>query len=475
MAASDWADDAAREVGRWVDGARIKLQNQVDALTQPSLRLGVTGLARAGKTVLIASLAANLLRRGRLPGLKAEGEGRIVAAALTPQPDLDAPRFDVETHLEDLYGDPPVWPQSTRSVAQLRISLRYRSNHTVASLLGDQMLHLDIVDYPGEWLLDLPLMAQTYAEWSAAALALADQRPQAAGFLAWARGLDRSAPFDEATAQTGAALYAEYLKAARAAGLSGLAPGRFLLPGEMEGAPAVTFAPLPNPDARDPLAQELSRRYEGYKRLAVKPFFRDHFARLDRQIVLVDALSAVHSGPEATADLKAALTEILACFRPGENSWLRTLLGPAIGGRRIDKLLLAVSKADHIHHSAHPALNNLVRDLMMQTIDQAAFRGATVDAMALAGVRATTETEITANGDTLPAVAGRLASDGAPAKVFPGEPPASLAEIASGAWSPEDFTLTRFAPPKLQRRPGEGPPHLRLDRALEFLIGDKLA
>ena len=37
----------------------------------------------------------------------------------------------------------------------------------------------------------------------------------------------------------------------------------------------------------------MERRYEAYKDVVVRPFFREHFARLDRQIVLVDALAAL--------------------------------------------------------------------------------------------------------------------------------------------------------------------------------------
>lgn len=485
MAISDWADDMTR----WVEAA----QDRVGGLFEPTLRIGVTGLARAGKTVLITSAIANLLRRGRMLGLTAEGEGRILAAHLSPQPDLDAPRFEYEAHLGDLYADPPRWPDSTRSVAQLRLSLRYQSAQRFgggfgaalgSAFGGDAVLHLDIVDYPGEWLLDLPLMGKSFADWSAETLttlaARADTIPAAGRALDWARSLARDAPFDEAAAQTGAALFTAYLQAARDQGLAGLAPGRFLLPGDLAGAPAVTFAPIPDAGGRDASAQELSRRYEGYKRIAVRPFFRDHFARLDRQIVLVDALGAVSRGPSAVEDLGAALREILACFRPGENSWLRTLLGPAVAGRRIDRLLLAVSKADHIHSSAHPALNALVRDLLARSIDHAAFRGAAVSAMAIAGVRATTETEIMQPGllqtsAPLPAVAGRLASSGETAKLFAGEPPSSLAEIARGDFTAQDIDIRHFAPPRLEHRENEGPPHLRLDQALEFLIGDKLA
>ena len=32
----------------------------------------------------------------------------------------------------------------------------------------------------------------------------------------------------------------------------------------------------------------------------------------------------------------------------------------------------------------------------------------------------------------------------------------------------------RFAPATLSLRPGMGPPHIRLDRAAQFLIGDRL-
>jgi uncharacterized protein len=42
-------------------------------------------------------------------------------------------------------------------------------------------------------------------------------------------------------------------------------------------------------------------------------------------------------------------------------------------------------------------------------------------------------------------------------------------------WGDAAYRVTRFAPPKLALGPGEGLPHIRLDRALEFLIGDKLA
>ena len=67
------------------------------------------------------------------------------------------------------------------------------------------------------------------------------------------------------------------------------------MPGDLAGSPALTFSPFDiagdYPRTRDTLGAMMERRYEAYKTHIVKPFFRDHFARLDRQIVLVDMLT----------------------------------------------------------------------------------------------------------------------------------------------------------------------------------------
>ena len=85
--------------------------------------------------------------------------------------------------------------------------------------------------------------------------------------------------------------------------MSLLPPGRFLMPGDLAGSPALTFAPLElsneGPAPAGSLWAMMERRYEAYKTHVVRPFFRDHFARLDRQIVLVDTLAALNAGPAA--------------------------------------------------------------------------------------------------------------------------------------------------------------------------------
>ncbi|MEM0945534.1 MAG: YcjX family protein, partial [Pseudomonadota bacterium] len=134
----------------------------------------MTGLSGAGKTVFITALVASLLNRGRMRMLSAQAAGRIEAAHLRPQPDPEVPRFSYEAHIKALTGEDRAWPQSTRSVSQLRLSMRYQPAGMFSGLWGAGELHLDIVDYPGEWLLDLPLIDQGYADWAAEALKAAE-------------------------------------------------------------------------------------------------------------------------------------------------------------------------------------------------------------------------------------------------------------------------------------------------------------
>lgn len=465
-------------VGRIADGIGRGIEGVLasgSSLFEPVIRLGVTGLSRAGKTVFITALVANLLDRGRMPQLSARG--RIEAAFLQPQPDLTLPRFDYEAHLAAMTGPDPRWPQSTRAISELRLSLRVRPAGFLAGLAGPRTVHVDIVDYPGEWLLDLALLDQSYAQWSEATLARIAGRAEAAEFLALARAADAAARLDEGRARALAAAFTAYLAAARAAGWSDCTPGRFLLPGDLAGSPVLTFAPLPMPATtpRASLWREMARRYDAYRARVVVPFFRDHFARIDRQVVLVDVLGAVHAGPAALEDLRRTMAQVLRAFRPGVNGVLLSL----VGVRRVERILFAATKADHLHHQEHGRLTALIEAMLREARDRASFSGALATAMSIASLRATTEEMRDHGGRALPMVRGRL-MDGRQAALWPGtlpEDPSRLlvpARDGAPAWLDGDYGLMAFAPAPGSLRPGEGPPHIRLDRAAEFLLGDRL-
>jgi len=445
--------------------------------SDPVIRLGVTGLSRAGKTVFITSLVANLLDRGRMSGLSAAANGAIRTAYLQPQPDDTLPRFPYEDHMARLTAAEPSWPEGTRHVSELRLSLRVQPTGFMSGMQRVRTVHLDIVDYPGEWLLDLTLMDRDFATWSAEVLDRMARRDGGAAYLAAIATLDPDAPLDEPAAQRLAQVFTDYLTAAREAGYSDCTPGRFLLPGDLAGSPVLTFAPLPVSAApRRSLAREFGRRFESYKSNVVKPFFRDHFARIDRQIVLVDVLGAIHAGPRAVEDLRVAMADILGAFRPGRNAWLTRLFA----GRRVERILFAATKADHLHHTQHAKLTAITEALVRDAKSRADFAGAQTAAMSIAALRTTVEDTVDHGGTPLPVVRGRLLGSGRQAAFHPGDLPDDPAHLMSPAregaeaWLDADYEIMRFAPARLTLTPGDGPPHIRLDKAAQFLIGDRL-
>jgi uncharacterized protein len=480
-----------------VEEARLSARALMDyggSFFNPTVRLGVTGLSRAGKTVFITALVHGLIRGGRFPVFEALSSGRIARAHLSPQPDDGVPRFAYESHLRALVEERR-WPASTVDISELRLVIDYQRRGG-----ADRTLTLDIVDYPGEWLLDLPLLGKSYEQWARESLSLSRERPRAALASAWhghLAMLSAEGPADEQATLHAARLFTDYLRACRDErfAMSLLPPGRFLMPGSLAGSPALTFAPLDVPaEGTAPdgsLWAMMVRRYEAYKDIVVRPFFRDHFARLDRQIVLVDALAAFNAGPAALHDLEAALAGILDCFNIGRSTILSSLFRP-----RIDRILFAATKADHLHHTSHDRLEAVLRRAVNEAATRAESTGAAIDVVALAAVRATREALVARGRDKLPSLLGTPAAgesaggeifDGnTEVATFPGDLPLDADALFSGADAfhglssttaeKTDFRFLRFRPPLLDPAADSAPslPHIRLDRALQFLIGDRL-
>lgn len=472
--------------------ADLGLRAAYDALERigsSRLRIGVTGLSRSGKTVFLTALVHALTAGGRLPAFAAAHEGRILRAALKPQPDDTVPRFPYEANLAAITGPARSWPDSTRRISELRIEIAYESR--ASWLSGEKSLTLDLVDYPGEWLLDLPLLDQPFRSFCRTTLEAARAGPRLAVSQEWRErlaALDPAAPADEALIGALSDGFKRYLNAARAepVAMSLLPPGRFLMPGDLAGSPALTFSPLDfGEDAAiqpGSLAALMERRYEAYRQQVVWPFFRDHFARLDRQIVLIDALTPLNAGPAAVADLEHALDHVLGAFRIGRNSWLSGLFAP-----RADKVLFAAAKADLLHHSSHDRLEAIVALLVDRALRRASGAGATVETTAIAAVRATREAILTDNGRAVPTILGTPEAgeriddalfDGLTDGVIdPGELPATAQEAIDGG-AAGGLHFVRFRPPPaLLDAAGRARPlpHIRLDRAIQFLIGDRLA
>ena len=127
----------------------------------------------AGKTALLTSIAANLLAlsagRLALPVLSDRLRGRRLSVAIAPAGASGIPRFEVEPHTAALAADPPRWPARTTAVSLLALDVDVPREGLLAPL-GPQRRRLEFLDYPGEWLLDLPLLSQDFTDWSEATL-----------------------------------------------------------------------------------------------------------------------------------------------------------------------------------------------------------------------------------------------------------------------------------------------------------------
>ncbi|KQN55755.1 YcjX family protein [Erwinia sp. Leaf53] len=445
------------------------------------LRLAVTGLSRSGKTAFITSLVNQLLQvnnGARLPMFSAVREGRLLGVKRVPQRDLGIPRFSYDEGLAQLYGDPPAWPVPTRGVSETRLALRFRSRDSLLRHFKDtSTLYLEIVDYPGEWLLDLPMLAQDYLSWSRQMTGLlhGDRAAWAQRWQQLVAGLDPFAPADENRLAEIAAAWTEYLQHCKREGLHFIQPGRFVLPGEMAGAPALQFFPWPQigegsesqlmqADAGSNIGM-LRARYHYYCQHVVKGFYKNHFLRFDRQVVLVDCLQPLNSGPQAFNDMRLALTQLMQSFSYGQRTLFRRLFSPVI-----DRLLFAATKSDHVTVDQHANLVSLLQQLVQDAWQNAAFEGISMECLGLAAVQATQSGHVEHNGERVPALRGHRLDDNAPLTVYPGDVPPRLPGQAF--WQQQGFHFEQFRPQPLDiDRPL---PHIRMDAALEFLLGDKL-
>ncbi|MBB3173257.1 hypothetical protein FHR90_001075 [Endobacter medicaginis] len=470
-----------------------------DSLGRRRVRIGLTGLARAGKTAFLTSVAANLLAlsRGRgeaLPALSA----RLGGVPLIRPSDAGAeslPRFDLATHLAALAADPPHWPPRTDTTALLALDVDLPAR---VSGLPPRRLRLEFLDYPGEWLLDLPLLGVEFGVWSAGVLArLRD--PALAGlatpFLAFCDAMDAKAAADETLARAGHELYVTLLKAMRdRLGLSLLQPGRFLMPPPGALPPWMVFFPMVG---RGGLARLLGERFDAYRGAIAADLTRPLFASIDRLVVLADLLTPLHLGAASFADAQGALAAATRALRwrqgwsslLGAEGWARLAagLGPALSeafaGRNlsalasgagpaggIGRVAWAATKADHVARAQRGNLAALIGRLT----ESGHSTGARITEahFAIASIRCTEDFVWSLDGRPVSAVRGRLLGEDTLTRSYPGEVPDMPPDAAF--FTHPFLSIPHFEPIRPPGGGRDGVPQIGLDGLLAFLLEDLL-
>ncbi|MCZ4339588.1 YcjX family protein [Shewanella colwelliana] len=464
-------------------------QSLIKRTTDNHIRLAVTGLSGAGKTAFITGLVNQLLHSGAggtlnaLPLWQVAREERLYGVKRTMQPDMTIASFDYEAAMSALGDITPHWPASTRSISELRLAIRYQPLKGLRAKFTDSAtLFLDIVDYPGEWLLDLPMLKLSYQQWSQlqfkrqAMLALSEHYQP---FINACASIALSENAEEQTLKDIAKLYQTLLvDSVETHGFYNAQPGRMLLPGELVDTPILAFFPLLGLiDAQvDELEKSpkasyyhvLKKRYQSYVAEVVKPFYRDYFAKFDRQVVLVDCFTPLNRGKAQFEDMKSALDGIMASFNFGQSNILKRLFSP-----RIDKLLFAASKVDHITRDQQGNVLSLLTQLIKQSQQHAQFEGCNVEVMAISAIKATAHGMVQSGTKQVEVVKGVDLATKQTVTLFPGEVPKQLPQ--GGFWMEQGFEFVNFSPPQLPSTQGDVHfEHIRLDHLLQYLVGDKL-
>jgi predicted YcjX-like family ATPase len=455
--------------------------SRINRTLDKEVKLAVTGLSRSGKTVFITSLVHQLLHgleASHLPFFNIANTGRLRGTKAMPQPDLHIPSFRYDQAIEQLCGEPPTWPEPTSGISEMRLAIRYLSNNPLTKHISPiSTLYIDIIDYPGEWLLDLPLLELTYEQWCQQIVELCKEEPRLSLSEKWRTFLetfDSSDEVNEAIIREASVLYTDFLyQCKKQHGLNLLQPGRFTMPGDdLKGAPVLEFCPLfniPQESEENTIYAEMKKRYEYYKEYIVKKFYQEHFSSFDRQIILADVLKAFNKGHATFIDMRDALNMVLKSFHYGKSG----LINKLFGGLKIDKILFAATKADHVTPEQLPNLESFLQNMLADSHNNASFEGVTTETLALASVKCTQAAHATYQGQRIPCIKGVPIESNKPIALFPGEVP--VKNPLPEEWIKDRFHFLDFKPPRLANMQSNGNalPHIRLDRALEFLLGDK--
>ncbi len=417
--------------------------------SSPVLRIGVTGLSRAGKTAFLTSVAALLMAR---------------RFALAPVGASEVPRFDQARHLARLASDPPAWPERTDAASLLALT-----TSIPRGMFPARQLRLEFLDYPGEWLIDLPMLGQSFASWSAATLRRLEAPGVAqitAAFRGFVGGLPTRCAADESLAFAGARLYREMLGKLRDTGLAFLQPGRHLMPAPGPEPPWLAFFPMTGSGG---LVSLLESRYQAYQEAVRRDLSSPLFAEVDRLVILADVLTALHAGEAAFADMRAALSAASGALRWDYAWWeaIASLATLRLPPRVITRVAFAATKADHV---ADRQRGNLAA--LMRSLTEVPGTSVKTGHFAIASVRCTEDFVWTLEGRPVSAVRGRVLGQQVMTRSYPGEVPDRPPD--GDFWAHPFLALPHFEPMVLPDGGRLGVPNIGLDALLAFLLEDVL-
>lgn len=458
-----------------------KITHRVNKLLDTHLCIGITGLSQSGKSTFITSLINQLLNhdKAQLSGFIPAYSGRLLSVRMHPLNDAQLMPFPYQSNFQALCEPSSTWPPSSTGASGCLLELRFKSPQSINPLKRSHFsLYLEIRDYPGEWLLDLPLREMSFSRWSSQCSAQYVLEPRLSllgDLLPELQAIDPLAQCNHTHLKALQQRFKEFLRRCKQQDntLSLIQPGRFLLTDGQALADELYFVPLLNchsySEAQLKAADKNSyykvceQQYKRYVKELVEPFYKHFFSKIDRQIVLVDIINALNGGPAYLTDMRQALTNILDSFNYGAQNRLLQLFNP-----KIDKVVFAATKVDQVLSQDHQAVRQLLANLLKQAYNNAAHQGIEPHYEAVAAVRAATEVQ---HKKQL-GITGLNASGQEVGYINPSIP---TQQPSAEQW--QEFSkwpvLKLYPPRNIKFENNDALPHIRLDTVLNHLIADK--
>ena len=452
----------------------------LERLSDRHICIGITGLSQSGKSAFVTSLIDQLVnyKTSSLSGFSPVLEKRLIGVKLLPLRNKNIGNFPYQDSTAGLKQQQPKWPCSTTDISGCVIELKLQKAKSSLNPFSKESfsLFIEVRDYPGEWLLDLPLRDMSYARWCGQCSAHFNREPRKqilGDLLPDLQNIDPMTPLDVAVLEDLKKRFVGFLEHCKVGEhpLSLIQPGRFLMPGQIEDETLLCFVPLLKigsfTDGQLEAAPANSyfkvceQRYKAYIKELVEPFYKDFFSGIDRQIVLVDVVTALNSGALYVDDMSQALSNISDSFSYGPKNRIFQLFTP-----KIDRVVFAATKADQIVSGDHSSLVELLESLVDHAYKTAQYEGVPPTALAVSGVRSSTEIE----HDGEAALSGFDANGASIGYIHPPIP--SFISKNTQRQEFEDWKIPKFNPPNVAND-NQAVPHIRIDSVLQTLVGDK--
>ena len=453
--------DVFNKLQETIDETIDLAKDSVDEVSIPikTRKIAITGLSRSGKTVFITSLIDQLLHQKKISFVTSRHKSFKVT--LKP-PKTSIKRFDYYSLSKNIKTN-FLWAKGTDDITST--ILEFESKATF-SLFGNSKFRLELIDYPGEWILDIALLGTSYEKWSENTITWMKNldEPLADKYLNNIKQLDNNSTAEDYEIKLHNQ-YSDMIRYFKDNHYSNLTPGRFLMPSDLKDDPMLLFAPIHKSNSE--LHKIFKKRYKQYIKDIVTDIQLEHFKGFDKQIVLIDIVEALQNGYKYYEDMKTGLQNMLSLYNHKNKNFISQFFSPSI-----NNVTFVATKADLVASSQHNNYLALLDEMVEEIRRDLDVSHIKTNTQVIASVKCTQTVMAKHDGKTLSCIRGIDSKTNNTVEIYPGEMPSSFPFIDE--WDTDNYAFEEFLPPKKHYKENEPFDHIHMDRVIEAIIGDLL-